>query len=73
MGLSGLRVLGWLFLFPFGEIFNYILLKYFLMPFPFIFFWDPYDFNVVMFNVVSDLFHLFLPFYLSAHLSVLLH
>ena len=34
--------------FPFREVFNYYLLKYFLMVFLFVFFfWDPYDSNVV--------------------------
>ena len=37
------------------EVFKYNLLKYFLSPFVFLFFfWDPYNFNVGVFNVVSE-------------------
>ena len=40
----------------FREVFNYNLLKYFLMAFPFVLFGEPYDLNVVtvgvMFTVV---------------------
>ena len=37
------------------EIFNYNLFKYFFSPFLFLFFfWDPYNLNVGMFNVVSE-------------------
>ena len=37
------------------EIFNYYLLKYFLMIFPFVFFfWDSYDSNVAAFNIVLE-------------------
>ena len=66
------------------EVFNYYLLKYFLMAFLFVFFWDSYDSNVGVFNTVPavsevvliffilfsffPLFHLFLPFYLLLHL-----
>ena len=40
------------FLPHFREVFNYYL-KYFLMVFLFVFFfWDPYDSNVVVFNIV---------------------
>ena len=69
-------------------VFNYYLLKYFLMVFLFFFFfWDAYDSNVRAFNIVpevsevvlisfnslfSSLLHLFLPFYLLPHLSYLL-
>ena len=35
------------------EVFNYYLLKYFLMPFLFVFFfWDSYDSNVGALNIV---------------------
>ena len=34
------------------EVFNDNLLKYFLSPFLFLFFWDPYNSNVGAFNVV---------------------
>ena len=36
------------------EVFNYNLFKYFLNPFLFLFFWDPYNSNVGAFNVVSE-------------------
>jgi len=42
------------FLPHFREVFNYYLLKYFLMVFLFAFFWDPYDSNVVAFNIVLE-------------------
>ena len=83
----GFLDLGDYFLPHFREIFKYYLLKYFLMVFLFVFFfWDSYDSNVGVFNIVpevsevvlisfnsfSSLFHLFLPFYLLPHLSYLL-
>ena len=37
------------------EVFNYNLFKYFLSPFLFLFFfWDPYNSNVGVFNVVPE-------------------
>ena len=42
------------FLPHFREVFNYYLLKYFLMPFPFVFFWDNYDLNLGTFNIVPE-------------------
>ena len=43
------------FLPHFREVFNYYLLKYFLMVFLFVFFfWDSYDSNVGVFNIVSE-------------------
>ena len=43
------------FLPHFREVFNYYLLKYFLTVFHFVFFfWDPYDSNVVAFNIVLE-------------------
>ena len=43
------------YFFPhFREVFNYYLLKYFHMPFPFVFFWDSYDLNVGVFSIVSE-------------------
>ena len=36
------------------EAFNYNLFKYFLSPFLFLFFWDPYNSNVGAFNVVPE-------------------
>ena len=47
--------LGDYFLPHFREVFNYYLLKYFLMVFLFIFFfWDSYDLNVGAFNIVPE-------------------
>ena len=49
----GFLDLGDYFLPHFREVFNYYLLKYFLMVFLFVFFfWDSYDSNVVAFDVV---------------------
>ena len=45
--------LGGYFLPHFREVFNYYLLKYFLMAFLFVF-WDPYDSNVGAFNIVPE-------------------
>ena len=42
----GFLDLGGYFLSYFREFFNYNLLKYFLIPFPFVFFWDPCNSNV---------------------------
>ena len=45
--------LGGYFVPHFREVFNYTLCKYFLMPFSSVFFfWDAYDLNVGVFNVV---------------------
>ena len=50
----GFLDLGGYFLPHFREVFNYYLLKYFLMPFLFVFFfWDSYDLNVGVFNFVK--------------------
>ena len=47
--------LGGYFLPHFREVFNYYLLKYFLMLFLFVFFfWDSYESNVGVFNIVSE-------------------
>ena len=54
LGLSGLLDLGDYFLPHFREIFNYYLLKDFLMVFLFVFFWDSYDSNVGAFNTVLE-------------------
>ena len=59
MGLSYLELcfldLGDYFLPHFREVFNYYLLKYFLMVFLFVFFfWDSYDLNVEVFNTVPE-------------------
>ena len=51
----GFLDLGGCFLPHFTEVFNYYLLKYFLMVFLFIFFfWDSYDSNVGAFNIVPE-------------------
>ena len=83
----GFLALGDYFLPHFRDVFNYYLLKYFLMVFLFVFFfWDSYDSNFRAFNIVPEvsevvlislnsffsLFHLFLPLYLLPHLSYLL-
>ena len=80
--------LGDYFLLHFREVFNYYLLKYFLLVFLFVFFWDSYDSNVVVFHSVPEVSEVvlisfnsfffffsasfFLPFYLPPHLSYLL-
>ena len=51
----GFLDLGDYFLPHFREVFNYYLLKYFLMVFLFVFFfWDSYDSNVGVFNIVPE-------------------
>ena len=51
----GFLDLGGYFLPHFREVFNYYLLKYFLMVFLFVFFfWDSCDLNVGAFNIVSE-------------------
>ena len=51
----GFLDLGDYFLSHFREAFNYYLLKYFLMVFLFVFFfWDSYDSNVGVFNIVPE-------------------
>ena len=72
------------FLPHFREVFNYYLLRYFLMAFLFVFFFrDSSDSNVGVFNIVSDVSEivfisfflsasLFPPFYLPPHLYYLL-
>ena len=67
-----------------GEVFSYYLLKFLLSAFLFLFFlWDPYNANVLAFDIVPEVLRLssvlfilllysalqklFLPFYLPAH------
>ena len=51
----GFLDLGGYFLPHFSEVFNYYLLKYFLMAFLFVFFfWDSYDLNVGVFNIIPE-------------------
>ena len=55
MGLSALPGLDDYFLPHIKDVFNYNLFQYFLSPFLFLFlFWDPYNLNVGVFNVVSE-------------------
>jgi len=55
IGLSGVPGLGWLFLSNFREVFNYNLLKCFLIPFLFVFFfWDLYNLNTGAHNVLLE-------------------
>src|SRR5574337_1079110 len=49
----GFLDLGDYFLPHFREVFNYYLLKYFLMVFLFVFFWDSYDLDVGAFSTLS--------------------
>ena len=61
----GLLDLGDYFLPHLREVFNYYLLKYFLMVFLFVFFWDSYDSNVGAFNIVLEVSEIVLiSFYL---------
>ena len=70
----GFLDLGGYFLPHFGEVFNYYLLKYFLMDFlSCLLFWDSYDSNVGAFNIVPEVsevvlisFNAFFLFSLSA-------
>ena len=57
----GFLDLGDYFLPHFREVFNYYLLKYFLMVFLFVFFfWDSYDSNVGAFDIVLEVSELVL-------------
>ena len=71
----GFLDLGGYFLLHFREVFNYYLLKYFLMPFLFMFFlWDTYDLNVGAFNIVPEFSEVVLTSFNSFFLfSSLLH
>ena len=72
--------LGDYFLPHFREVFNYYLLKYFLMVFLFVFFfWDSYDSNVGAFNIVPEVseivlisFHSFFFFLSVSFISTIL-
>ena len=75
MGFSVLPGLDY-FLSHIKEVFKYNLFKYFLSPFLFLFFWDPYISNVGVFNVVPDIsetvlnsFHLFSLFCFAVVIS----
>ena len=67
------------FLFHVGEIFNYNLFKNFLIPFLFLFFWDPYNSNVGEFDIIWEVsetilspFQLFTLFCSSGVISTIL-
>jgi len=67
----GFLDLGGYFLPHFRDVFSYCLLKYFLTPFLFVvFFWDTYDSNVGVFNIVPEVSEIVLisfhSFFLSA-------
>jgi len=63
--------LGGCFLPHFWEVFNYYLLKYFLMPFLFVlFFWDTEDSNVWVFNIVPEVSEIALISFHSFFFSV---
>ena len=57
------------FLPHFKEVFNYYLLKYFLMVFLFFFFWDSYGLNVGAFNIVPEVSEVVLISFNSFFLS----
>ena len=52
--LCGTLYFGYYFLSHVREVFDHNLFKYFLRPFVLLFFWDPYNSNVGMFNIVSE-------------------
>ena len=60
------------FLFHVGEIFNYDLFKKFLTPFLFLFlFWDPYNSNVHLFDIVPEVSDTILIFFHSFYFILL--
>ena len=68
--LSGFLSLGWLFPSPFREVFNCYLLKYFLKAFLFVFFfWNSYDSNVGVFDMVPVVSEVVLISFNSCFLS----
>ena len=69
-GTLGFLDVGDYFLPHFREVFNYYLLKYFLMVFLFVFFWDAYDSNVGAFNFVPEVSQVVLISFNSFFLSV---
>ena len=66
----GFLDLGDYFLPHFREVFSYYLLKYFLMAFLFVFFWDSYDSNVGAFNIVPEVSEVVLISFNSFFFSV---
>ena len=69
LGLSGFLGIGGYFLLHIKKVFDYHLLKYFLMPFAFVFFWDTYDSNIGAFNIVSEVSQIVLIYFNSFFLS----
>ena len=68
----GFLDLGDYFLPHFREVFNYYLLKYFLMVFLFVFFfWYSYDSNVGAFYIVPEISEIVLIFFLNLNLFIL--
>jgi len=67
---DSLGFLGDYFLPYFRGVFNYYLLKCFLMVFLFVFFWDSYDSNVGAFNIVPEVSEVVISFNLFFSLSV---
>ena len=65
----GFLDLGDCFLPHFRDVFNYYLLKYFLIAFLFVFFWDTYDSNVGVFNIVLEVSEVVLISFNSFFLS----
>ena len=61
----GFLDLGDYFLLHFREVFNYYLLKYFLMVFLSVFFFDSYDSNVGAFNIVPEVSEVVLIYFNS--------
>ena len=64
-GTLGFLDLGDYFLPHFREVFNYCLLKYFLMVFLFVFFWDSYDLNVGVFSIAPKVSEVVLIYFNS--------
>ena len=60
-----------LFPFPCWGIFNYNLFKFFLIPFLFLFFWDPYNLNVGAFDVVPEVSEVILSSFHSFYFMLL--
>ena len=70
----GFLDLGDYFLPHFTEVFNYYLLKYFLMVFLFVFFfWDSYDSDVGAFNIVPEVSEIVLISFNSFFFFPLIH
>ena len=64
-GTLGFLDLGDYFLPHFREVFNYYILKHFLMVFLLVFFWESYDLNVGTFNIVPEVSEIVLIYFNS--------